>query len=172
MKNQVQQKDYTSYREQYGNYQTNPHQNSQQYSSQYGQQYSPQNSPHDNPIIEGYFPKENTRKEMAIRKINTTLTLFLGALLFSTAISYYFATANEMVLNNLSRQTIVLNDENSDLQNKLDKLKSFNNVDMTMQKNNMLQKAEQVIEVQAVTSNRVADKKINAQKPFIWAIGY
>lgn len=160
MKNQVQQTDYRSYREQYGNYQSNP------------QQHSPQHSPQYSPIIEGYFPKENTRKEMAIRKINTTLTVFLGGLLFLTAICYYFATANEMVLNNLSRQTVVLNDENSDLQNKLDKLKSFNNVDMTMQKNNMLQKAEQVIEVQAVTSNRVTDNKISTQKPFIWAIGY
>ncbi len=138
----------------YGNYQSNPQQ----------QQYSP--------IIEGYFPKENVRKEMAIRKINTVLTLLLLFSIFVTAISYYFATANEMTLNNLSRQTVVLNDENSDLQNKVDKLKSFNNVDITMQKNNMLQKAEQVIEVPAVSSNMVADKKFNSQKPFSWAIGY
>lgn len=124
------------------------------------------------PIIEGYFPKENIVKEMAIRQINTTLTLALGAFILLTAVSYYFATANEMVLNNLSRQTVVLNDENADLQNRLDKLKSFNNVDITMQKNNMLQKAQQVLEVPAVASNTVANKKINAQKPFVWAIGY
>lgn len=155
MKNHVLQTDGYSYREQYANYQSNP------------QQYGPNNL-----IIEGYFPKENTRKEMAIRKINTTLTLLLGVLLFLTAICYYFATENEMVLNNLNRQTVVLNDENADLQNKLDKLKSFNNVDMTMQKNKMLQKAEQVLEVQAVASNMVSDKKINAQKPFTWSIGY
>ncbi len=123
-------------------------------------------------IIDGYFPKENKRKEMAIRKINTTLTILLGVFIFMTAISYYFATANEMVLNNLSRQTIVLNDENSDLQNKLDKLKSFNNVDLTMQKNNMLQKAQQVIEVPAVSSTTITNRKINAQKPFVWAVGY
>jgi len=123
-------------------------------------------------VIEGYFPKENTKKEMAIRKINTTLTILLGVFILLTSISYYFATANEMVLNDLSRQTVVLNDENSDLQNKLDKLKSFNNVDMTMQKNNLLQKAQQVIEVNAVASNSVAPKKIDTQKPFTWAIGY
>lgn len=140
----------------YGNYQSNPLQNNQQIS----------------PIIEGYFPKENIRKEMAIRKINTILTLLLGSLLFITAISYYIATANEMTLNDLSRQTIVLNDENADLQNKLDKLKSFNNVDITMQKSNMLQKAEKVMEVQAVSTTMVANKKINTQKPFSWAIGY
>lgn len=141
------------------------------YSFEYAQTY--QTNPQQNtPIIEGYFPKENRRKEMAIRKINTVLTLLLGFFLFMTATSYYFATANEMVLNNLSRQTVVLNDENADLQNRLDKLKSFNNVDMTMQRNNILQKAEQVIEVPAISSNIIADKKIHAEKPFTWAIGY
>ncbi|MFA7658906.1 MAG: hypothetical protein WCY19_05690 [Candidatus Gastranaerophilaceae bacterium] len=149
-KNQVQSNSYAyEYQERY---QSNP------------QQYSP--------IIEGYFPKENTRKEMAIRKINTTLTTLLFVSLVLTAVSYYFATANEMVLNNLSRQTVVLNDENSDLQNRLDRLKSFNNVDITMQKNNMLRKAQQVIEIPAVSLNKVADKKIDTQKPFTWSIGY
>lgn len=146
----------------YQGYNTNP----QGYASQ---EYSPQTY---NPIIEGYFPKENTRKEMAIRKINTTLTILLVVFLIVTSISYYFATANEMVLNDLSRQTVVLNDENSDLQNKVDKMKSFNNVDMTMQRNNILQKAQQVIEVNAVASSEVDSKKIDSQKPFTWAIGY
>lgn len=138
----------------------------------YSNGYYQSNPLQQSPIIEGYFPKENTEKEMAIRKINTTLTLLLGAFILLTSVSYYFATANEMVLNDLSRQTIVLNDENADLQNKLDKLKSFNNVDMTMQKNNILQKAQQVIEVKAVASTIVADKKFDSQKPFTWSIGY
>lgn len=125
-----------------------------------------------NLVIEGYFPKETQKKEMAIRKINTILTILVGVFIFMTAISYYFATANEMVLNNLSRQTIVLNDENADLQNKLDKLKSFNNVDLSMQKTNLLQKAQQVIEVPAVSSTNVTNKKLNIQKPFVWAVGY
>ncbi len=150
--NQVQVKQY-EYTQNYGtDYQSNP----QQYSS----------------IIEGYFPKENIIKEMAIRKINTTLTTLLIVFLFITAISYYFATANEMVLNNLSRQTIILNDENSDLQNKLDKLKSFNNLDMTMQKNNMLKKSQQVLEIPAVSSEIVSNKILEKKKSFSWAIGY
>lgn len=145
--------------------------NKENYSYRHQEKY--QNNPiRQNSVIEGYFPKENVRKEMAIRKINTTLTILLGIIIILTAVSYYFATANEIVLNDLSRQTTVLNDENSDLQNRLDKLKSFNNVDMTMQKNNVLKKAQQVIEIPAVTSNTVADKKLNTQKPFSWAIGY
>ncbi len=145
--------------------------NNYEYLDEYQQHY--QSNPQQNSsVIEGYFPKENIRKEMAIRKINTTLTVLLGISLIATAISYYFATENEMVLNNLSRQTVVLNDENSELQNKLDKLKSFNNIDITVQKNNILQKAQQVMEVPAVSSNTVTNKKVNAQKPFAWSIGY
>ena len=136
------------------------------------QEYYQSNPQQVSPVIEGYFPKEDKRKEMSIRKVNTTLSVILGVSLIVTAISYYFATANEMVLNNLSRQTVILNDENSDLQNRLDKLKSFNNVDITMQKSNMLQKAQQVIEIPAVATNVSTDKKINTQKPFMWAIGY
>ena len=145
------------------------------YSQDYRHKYQtkPQQiSPQISPIIEGYFPKENTKKEMAIRKINTTLTVLLGVFILLTSVSYYFATANEMVLNDLNRATVILNDENAELQNKLDKLKSFNNVDMTMQKNKTLQKAQQVIEVNAVASSSVSDKKFDTQKPFTWAIGY
>lgn len=141
------------------------------YSYEYTGSYQ-SNPQHYSPIIEGFFPKENTRKEMAIRKINTTLTILLGIFLVLTAVSYYFATANEIVLNDLSRQTVILNDENADLQNKLDKLKSLNNVDITMKKSNMLQKAQQVWEIPSVASNMVADKKLDSQKPFTWAIGY
>lgn len=124
------------------------------------------------PVIEGFFPKEDFRKVMAIRKVNTTLTVLLIISLAITVISYYFATANEIVLNDLNRQTVVLNDENSDLQNKLDKLKSFNNVDMSMQSSNTLKKAQQVIEVNAVKSNVTNDNNTNEQKPLVWAIGY
>lgn len=142
------------------------------HSYEYQQQSYQSNPQQYSPIIEGYFPKEISLKEMAIRKINTTLTILLFIALFFTAVSYYFATANEITLNNLSRQTIILNDENADLQNKLDKLKSFNNVDITMQKNNMLQKAQQVIEIPAVSLSAASDKKIDAKKPFAWSIGY
>lgn len=141
------------------------------YSYKY-QEHHQSNPQHISPVIEGYFPKEDERKEMSIRKVNTTLSVILGTALLITAISYYFVTANEIVLNNLRRQTVVLNDENSDLQNKLDKLKSFNNVDMTMQKSNLLQKAQQVIEIPAVQANVATNKRINTEKPFTWAIGY
>ena len=105
----------------------------------------------NNSIIEGYFPKENVVRQMAIKRVNKMLCIILSLLIAVVVVSYYFVISCEMKLNDLSRQTVVLNNENADLQNKLDSLKSFNNVDKTLQQNNMLQRAGQVIETQEVT---------------------
>lgn len=123
-------------------------------------------------VIEVNFEQEDLEKSMAIRKLNSTLCILLGLLIFVTTVSYYFATANEMALNNLTKETTVFNDENTELENQLDKLKSFNNVDKSMQKNNLLSKAKQVIEVKEVNSANVANKKADNQKVFNWSIGY
>ena len=123
-------------------------------------------------VIEGYFYKENILKEMAIRKVNMTLCSLLGVAVIAAFISYYFEMSNEITLNTLSRQVTTLNDENSELQNQLDKLKSFNNVDAIMEQQNLLQKAAQVIEVpQVVSVNEVKSKK-NQTANVDWSIGY
>ena len=80
--------------------------------------------------------------------------------------------SNELTLNKLSRQITTLNDENAELQNQLDRLKSFNNVDSKMMQYNMLQKASKVIEVPAVHSAVTVDKKTEKTAAFNWAIGY
>ena len=120
---------------------------------------------------ETVIEQEDDERQMAIRKLNFTLCIMLIALIAITTVSYYFATANEMTLNKISRETVVLNDENSELENQLDRLKSFNNVDKSMQKNNLLSKAKQVIEVTEVDTANVA-KADTDQKVLNWAIGY
>lgn len=123
-------------------------------------------------IIDGYFPKENSVRAMAIKKVNKTLCGLLLCLIFISIISYYFVVSSEIKLNEYSRQTIMLNDENTDLQNQLDKLKSFSNVDMTMQKNNLLQKPDKVIEAPEVKTNNNKANQFETEKPFAWSIGY
>ena len=53
-----------------------------------------------------------------------------------------------------------------------DKLKSFKNVDATMQKNNFLQKADMVIETPEVAVNVNSTAKRNSHKTFKWSVGY
>lgn len=126
----------------------------------------------DNQVIEGYFQKEISQKAMAIRKVNKTLCGLLGLAVLVAFVSYYFSMSNELTLNKLSRQITTLNDENAELQNQLDRLKSFNNVDSKMMEYNMLQKAAKVIEVQAVPSPVAVDNKPVKSASFNWAIGY
>ena len=126
-----------------------------------------------NSIIEGYFPKENVVKAMAIKRVNKMLCIILSLLIAVVVVSYYFVISCEMKLNDLGRQTIILNNENEELQNKLDSLKSFSNVDKTFQQNNMLQRAEQVIETEEVTvDSQAAAKKISKRRIFNYAIGF
>ena len=124
------------------------------------------------PIIEGYFYKESTVKDMAIRKVNKSLCGLLVLAILTTFVSYYFVMCNELILNTLNRQIIVLNDENSELQNNLDQLKSFHNVDEKMMQYNLLHKAENVIEVPAVQTTATVNTTHISSAPFKWAIGY
>ena len=141
------------------------------YQNNYQQQGYVQN-PIENQVIEGYFQKEISQKAMAIRKVNKTLCGLLGIAVLVAFVSYYFAMSNELSLNKLSRQITTLNDENAELQNHLDRLKSFNNVDNKMMQYNMLSKASKVIEVQAVNTALPVVAKPEKAASFNWAVGY
>ncbi|MBO6087147.1 hypothetical protein J6P92_02240 [bacterium] len=129
-------------------------------------------NPIEGQVIQGYFQKEVSQKAMAIRKVNKTLCALLGVAVIVAFVSYYFAMSDELTLNKLSRQITTLNDENAELQNHLDRLKSFNNVDDKMMQYNMLSKADKVIEVQAVNSVLPDEKAGKKTASFNWAIGY
>ena len=78
-----------------------------------------------------------------------------------------------MKLNDLSRETVILNNENADLQNQLDSLKSFRNVDKTFQENKMLKRAGQVIETPEITVDAVENSRtVKSKKVFNYAIGF
>ena len=110
---------------------------------------------------------------MAIKRVNKMLCVVLSLLIGIVIVSYYFVISCEMKLNDLSRQTVILNNENEELQNKLDALKSFNNVDKTLQENNMLQRAGQVIETPEITVDKTAATQHAAKKKiFNYAIGF
>ena len=133
---------------------------------------SVQNLAYDS-IIEGYFPKENVVRQMAIKRVNKVLCVMICLLIAVVIISYYFVLTCEIKLNDLSRQTVILNNENSDLQNQLDKLKSFKNVDKTFQQNNMLKRAGHVIETPAVIIDSTATtSKPSKKRIFNYAIGF
>ena len=130
-----------------------------------------------NPIINGYFPSHKTYKEMAIARINRTLCAILMVFILTSAVSYYFVTANELTLNKYRKQTLALNDENVELQNKLDYLKSYYNVDKAMQKQHFLQKADNVLEVKASPAlaplkNSALIEESDVNSTSRWSLGF
>ena len=140
------------------------------YSNQYANAHNP-----INPVIDGYFPKHKTYKEMAIARVNRTLCVILLLFILTSAISYYFVTASEITLNKYRKQVVALNDENVDLQNKLDYLKSYYNVDKAMQKQHLLQKAKTVMEVKdsSNTSLSALAKPVETNNEhYKWSLGF
>lgn len=126
-------------------------------------------------VVEGSFyqVKPMTIREMVTRKINKSLC---GCLIFAISVafvSYYIAMNYEAKLNSLDNEIVRLNAENQDLQAELDRFKSFNNVDNKIEEYNLLQKADKVIEVTALnTQKTVATPIRTASNDFSWAIGY
>lgn len=130
----------------------------------------------DSAVIEGsfYMQKPITMRDMITRRINKTLGFFLGVAIVITFVSYYIAMNYEAKLNNLDNEIVRINAENQDLQSELDRYKSFNNVDNKIGEFNLLQKAQKVIEVTALTPQNKESNNVNktATNDFSWAIGY
>lgn len=150
---------------------------SRQYNN-YNNQCGYAQNPVQSPVIDGYFPQHKTYKELAIARVNRTLCSLLILFILISAVSYYFVTASEITLNKYRKQALSLNDENVELQNKLDYLKSYYNVDKAMKKQHMLQKAKTVIEVKdspataPVKANVITQTAQNSEKSFQWSIGF
>lgn len=141
----------------------------------YNQSYNSNPIKEENPVIEGSFyqAKPITIREMVTRKINKSLCFCLMVTIGITFVSYYIAMNYEAKLNNLDNEIVRLNAENQDLQAELDRLKSFNNVDNKIGEFNLLQKADKVIEVTALSAkNKVVAPTKTASSNFNWAIGY
>jgi len=139
---------------------------------QFSVEYTQNPIEQENTLINGNFKKENSIKAAAISKINRTLRNFLLALVFASFAGYYFAMVTEYNLNNISRQISTLNDENAELENDLNRLKSLNNVDDKVSQSNFLHKAGHVIQVNAVGAVVPETKKVKISSNFDWAIGY
>ena len=124
-------------------------------------------------FVDKSVQKENVVRQMAIKRVNKLLCVIISMLIAVVVVSYYFVITCEIKLDDLRRQTVILNNENTDLQNKLDTLKSFSNVDKTFQQNKMLKRAGQVIEIPEVTvdSSEVVSKKTK-RRIFNHAIGF
>ena len=110
----------------------------------------------ENTVIEGGFIQEKpiTIQEMFVRRINKALGFCITVAISVTFISYYTAMNCEAKLNKLDSEIVRLNAENQDLQAELDKFQSFNNVDDKVEEFNLLKKADKVLEITALNTDK------------------
>ena len=119
----------------------------------------------NNQIISGYFLNEKPYKEMIIQRVNNFLYGVLAFLVLFCLVCYYFVSCKEVQLKQISRETLELNYENEELQNKVDSLQSYYNIDKAVSKTNILERAKHVVEVDAIDlpnlnfNNRGASKQ-------------
>lgn len=120
--------------------------------------------PENNQIISGYFVNELSYKELIIARVNRFLYGVLIFLVLFCLICYYFVSCKEVQLNQISRETLELNYENEELQNKVDSLQSYYNIDKAVSKTNILERAKNVVEVDAAALPNVNFNKINKNR--------
>ena len=123
-------------------------------------------------IISGYFLNEKSYKELIIARVNNILYIILGVLILFCLVCYYFVSCKEVQLNQISRTTLELNFENDELQNKVDSLQSYYNIDKAVSKTNILERAQKVVEVNAIDLPKVNFKKTSENKNQSIIVGY
>ena len=87
-------------------------------------------------------------------------------------VSYYIVTVKEIQLNKIHKDIITNRDENVELQNKLDSLTSYTHVDKVTKQKNLVQKSQQIIEVQASSTPIEKTVKDTHKPAFKWSVGY
>mgnify|MGYP004523222935 CR=1 FL=1 len=123
-------------------------------------------------IISGYFLNEKSYKELIIARVNNFLYIVLGVLITFCLICYYFVSCKEVQLNQISRTTLELNFENDELQNKVDSLQSYYNIDKAVSKTNILERAQKVVEINAIDTPKVNFNKNSENKSQSIIVGY
>ena len=123
-------------------------------------------------VIDGYFELEKNEEELIISRVNAILCVFISILITVMFVSYYIVTVKEIQLNKIHKDIITNGDENVELQNKLDSLTSYTHVDKVTKQKNLVQKSQQIIEVQA-SSTPIEKTVRDTHKPaFKWSVGY
>ena len=123
-------------------------------------------------IISGYFIEDQSYKQMIIERVNAFLYCVLASLIVVCLVAYYFVTVGESKLNKIQKETLSLNYSNEELQNELDNIQSYYNVDKTVTKTNMLHSAELIMELPEITAPQVKIDKTNKAPINTWLLGY
>lgn len=116
---------------------------------------------------------QQIKPKHTLSSLNKALCRLLIVIMIVMFISYYITTMMQVSLTKLSSETMKLNNENIELQNKLDNLMSYHNVEALVSRSGKLDTARQVIDINE-------DKKFTSKTPkkkynpnyYRWSLGF
>ena len=121
-------------------------------------------------------PEEYERKQPkhTLSSLNKSLCKVLACVMIIMFVSYYITTLLQVHLSKLSSETIKLNNENIELQNKMDNLMSYHNVENLVKQHGNLDTATQVIEMgeELPVSEKPIKKKSFYPNYYRWSLGF
>ncbi len=121
-------------------------------------------------------PEEYEQKQPkhTLSSLNKSLCRLLAVVMIVMFVSYYITTLMQVRLSKLSGETIKLNNENIELQNKLDNLMSYHNVENLVKQNGNLDTAAQVIEMgeELPVNDKPIKKKNFYPNYYRWSLGF
>ncbi len=123
-------------------------------------------------IISGYFIEDKSYKELQINKINTILSWTIAVLVLLSMISYYFVITCEMELNQIRKETVVLMEENAELQVELYKRKSFDKIEKLVSKSSNLGRANTILKVPVKDAVHLNNNALITREKSKWAWGF
>jgi hypothetical protein len=122
-------------------------------------------------VAQGNFPSYENIKKTKIAKLNKLIAMVLSVGIFISMVSYSTVVASENQISKFHKEISDLNYENIELENKLENVKSFYNVDDKIAKTNLLEKPEQIIEVEK-TDTKAGTLSFNKKLKLNSALGY
>lgn len=116
---------------------------------------------------------EQIKPKHTLSKLNKFLCRLLVVIMIVMFISYYVTTLMQVKLTKLSGETMKLNNENIELQNKLDNLMSYHNVEELVGRSGNLTAARQVIDIDSSSKIPIKTvKKKSSANYYHWSLGF
>lgn len=139
------------------------------------QEYSYQTSDRQyehKPVVHGNFPTFENIKDLAVLKFNRLLGGMLVLSILISMVSYSSVVAQEGKITDIHKDIIEKNYENIELQNQVDYLKSFYNIDRKVSNTHSLQKPDKVLEVSDTNNAAVVNNTEAPELNLNSTIGY
>lgn len=116
-----------------------------------------------NPIVRGKFPVHQSSRNYSSYRLNKVLASLMVFCFLLSMTTYTFVLNKESMISDLHKQINETNFENIDLQNRVDHLQSFYNINKRVSKVDFLKQADKIIEVESAKQIKTTSNALNTK---------